>query len=55
MPSVEVVRGLNPSTVGAKADRSLIWGAAWSTEPVLGQPGLHKETLSQNLSPPKNK
>ncbi|MGC6627650.1 hypothetical protein ACP0FP_25645, partial [Escherichia coli] len=31
----------------AKADRSLSLRPAWSTEQVPGQPGQHRETLSQ--------
>jgi hypothetical protein len=30
----------------AEAGRSLSLTLAWSTEQVLGQPGLHRETLS---------
>ena len=36
------------STQGAEAGRSLSLKPVWSTAIVLGQPGLHKETLSQN-------
>jgi hypothetical protein len=28
---------------------------AWSTDPVPGQPGLHRETLSQTQKPKKKK
>ena len=44
-PSV-VVHGFNPSTWEAEAGRSPSLRPAWSTEQVLGQPGLHRETLS---------
>jgi hypothetical protein len=37
----------NPSTREAEAGRFLSSRPAWSTEWVLGQPGLHRETLSQ--------
>jgi hypothetical protein len=40
----------NPSTWEAEAGRFLSSRPAWSTEWVLGQPGLHRETLT-----PKNK
>jgi hypothetical protein len=49
-----VVHAFNPST----------WEAAWSTERVPGQPGIHRETLSRKTKPtnqpnkqknPKNK
>ena len=41
------VHGFNPSTWEAEADRFLSLSLGWSTEWVPGQPGLHKETLSQ--------
>jgi hypothetical protein len=37
----------NPSTPEAEAGESLSSRPAWSTDRVPGQPGLHKETLSQ--------
>ena len=37
----------NPSTQEAEAGGSLSLWPVWSTEQVLEQPGLHKETLSQ--------
>ena len=37
----------NPSIQEADAGGSLSSGLAWSTEQVPGQPGLHRETLSQ--------
>jgi hypothetical protein len=42
-----VAHTFNPSTWEAEAGRSLRSSPAWSTEWVLGQPGLHRETLSQ--------
>ena len=42
-----VVQDFNPSTWKAEADDSLSLRPAWSTEQVPGQPGLHRETLSQ--------
>jgi hypothetical protein len=43
-----VVYAFNPSTREAGAGRFLSSRQAWSTKCVLGQPGLHRETLSQN-------
>jgi hypothetical protein len=37
----------NPSTGEGEASRSQSSRSAWSTEQVPGQPGLHRETLSQ--------
>ena len=37
----------NPSIQEAGSERSLSLRPAWTTEQVPGQPGLHKETLSQ--------
>jgi hypothetical protein len=37
----------NPSTWEAEEGGSLSSRPAWSTEWILGQPGLHRETLSQ--------
>jgi hypothetical protein len=42
-----VAHAFNPSTWEAEAGEFLSLRAAWSTEWVPGQPGLHKETLSQ--------
>jgi hypothetical protein len=39
----------NPSIYEAGAGRSLSSRVAWFTEQVLGQPGLHREILSQNI------
>jgi hypothetical protein len=44
---VVVVHPFNPSTWEAEAGRSLTSRPAWSTKWVPGQPGLHRETLSQ--------
>jgi hypothetical protein len=41
------VHAFNPSTWEAEAGRFLSSRPAWSTEWVPGQPGLHRETLSQ--------
>jgi hypothetical protein len=42
-----VAHAFNPSTWEAEADGFLSSRPAWSTEWVPGQPGLHRETLSQ--------
>jgi hypothetical protein len=42
-----VAHAFNPSTREAEAGRFLSSRPAWSTERVPGQPGLHRETLSQ--------
>ena len=42
-----VAQAFNPSTQEAEAGGSLSSRSAWSSERVPGQPGLHKETLSQ--------
>jgi hypothetical protein len=44
---------LNPSTWKAEAGRFLSSRPAWSTESVPGQPGLHRETLSQKQNKTK--
>jgi hypothetical protein len=44
---VVVAYTFNPSTCEAEAGRFLSLRPAWSTEWVLGQPGLYRETLSQ--------
>jgi DNA segregation ATPase FtsK/SpoIIIE-like protein len=45
----------NPSTREAEAGRFLSSRPAWSTERVLGQPGLYRETLSQKNKTKQNK
>jgi hypothetical protein len=42
-----VMYAFNPSTWEAEAGEFLSSRPAWSTECVPGQPGLHRETLSQ--------
>jgi hypothetical protein len=42
-----VAYAFNPSTGEAKPGKCLISGPDWSSEGVPGQPGLHRETLSQ--------
>jgi hypothetical protein len=42
-----VAHAFNPSTCEAEAGGSLSSRPVWSTELVPGQPGLHRETLSQ--------
>jgi hypothetical protein len=42
-----LVHDFNPSTREAETGRFLSSRPAWSTEWVLGQPGLHRETLSR--------
>jgi hypothetical protein len=42
-----VAHTFNPSTWEAEAGGILSLRPAWSTEWVQGQPGLHRETLSQ--------
>jgi hypothetical protein len=46
---------LNPSTPEAEAGESLSSRLAWSTDGVLGQPGLHREGLSQKRKKKKKK
>ena len=41
-----VVRAFNPSPRECRGTGSLSSKPVWSTELVLGQPGLHRETLS---------
>ena len=43
-----VAHAFNPSTWEAEAGAFLSSRPAWSTELVPGQPGQHRETLSQN-------
>jgi hypothetical protein len=40
--------GVQPLVPALERQISMTSRLAWSTELVLGQPGLHKETLSQN-------
>jgi hypothetical protein len=57
LPGV-VAHAFNPSTREAEAGGFLSSRPAWSTEWVPGQPGLHRETLSQKKTTkktPKNK
>jgi hypothetical protein len=44
-----MVHTFNPSTWEAEAGGSLSSRPAWSTEWAPGQPGLHRETLSQKI------
>jgi hypothetical protein len=44
----------SPSTPEAEAGRSLSLRPAWSIEQVLGQPELHRETLSRKKQKPQN-
>jgi hypothetical protein len=50
-----VAHSFNPSTREAEAGRFLSLRPAWSTECDPGQPGLHRETLSQTSCPPQEK
>jgi hypothetical protein len=43
-----MAHAFNPSTQEAEAGRFLSSRPAWSTQWVPRQPGLHRETLSQN-------
>ena len=43
-----VAHAFNPSTREGETGRSLSSRPTWSTEWVPGQPGLHREALSQN-------
>ena len=45
----------NPSTWEAEAGRSLSLKPTWSIEQVPGQPGLHREILSQKQNKMKEK
>lgn len=44
-----------PSIPAFWRQRQVILGSAWSIKPDSGQPGLHKETLSQKPQPNKQK
>jgi hypothetical protein len=50
-----VAHAFNPSTREAEAGRFLSSRPAWSTKRVPGQPGLHRETLSQKYKKQKTK
>jgi hypothetical protein len=50
-----VVHAFNPSTREAEAGGFLSSRLAWSTKWVPGQPGLHRETLSQTKQTKTNK
>jgi hypothetical protein len=41
-----VTQAFDPSTQEAEAGGYLSLGPVWSTEQVIEQPGLHRETLS---------
>jgi predicted nuclease of restriction endonuclease-like (RecB) superfamily len=47
MSQTVVELACNPSIMKAETGRSLRPRPAWSTEQIPGQPGLHRETLSQ--------
>ena len=49
-----VAHAFNPRTQEAEAGECLSSRPAWSTEWVPGQPGLHRETMSQKTNK-KNK
>jgi hypothetical protein len=49
------VHAFDPSTWEAEAGGFLSSRPAWSTEWVPGQPGLHRETLSQKTKQNKQK
>ena len=50
-----VAQACNPSTQEAEAGGFQSSRPAWSTEWVPGQPGLHRETLSQKNKTKQNK
>ena len=50
-----VVHAFNPITQEAEAGGFLSLSSAWSTEQVLGQLGLHRETLSRKTKQEKKK
>jgi hypothetical protein len=50
-----VAHAFNPSTWEAEAGGFLSSRPAWSTKRVPGQPGLHRETLSQKKTKETNK
>ena len=48
-PSLQPLgNAFNPSTQEAETGRSLSLRLAWSTEQVPGEPGIHRENVSQN-------
>jgi hypothetical protein len=55
IPWAVVAHAFNSSTWEAKADGFLSSRPAWSREWVPGQPGLHRETLSQKKTKTKTK
>jgi hypothetical protein len=48
-----VAHTFNSGTWEAEAGGSLSSRPTWSTEQILGQPGLHRETLSQKTKQKK--
>jgi hypothetical protein len=50
-----VAHTINPSTWDAESGRFLSSRAAWSTEQVPGQPGLHRETCIRKKKPVSKK
>ncbi|WP_353803043.1 hypothetical protein, partial [Acinetobacter baumannii] len=50
-----MAHAFNPSTWEAEAGGYLSSRPAWSTESVPGQPGLHRENLSQKKQKKQNK
>lgn len=50
-----VVHAFNPRTPEADAGGFLSSRPAWSTERVPGQPGIHRETLSETSTEKKKK
>ena len=55
MANKEVAHAFNPSTREAEAGSFMSSRPAWSTNWVPGQPGLHRETLSQKNKKQKKK
>ena len=50
-----MARTFDPCLLEAEASGSLSSSPAWSTEQVPGQPGLHRETLSQKKKKKKER
>jgi hypothetical protein len=50
---IVVAHTINPSTWKAEAGRSLILRPVWSTEQVLGQPGIQKKSCFKNQNKTK--